>query len=192
LSKKVSTKQLTLAAMLTALSLLITFSPIKLPLPQPFSLTFASHVPTLIAMFVSPWVAICTVIGSTAGFFINLGPVVALRAASHIFFVLLGVFMLKKRANAYLTLFLISIVHALAEALVIVLFSDALGFPVDVGNVNFTFIQLGNPMMNYLFNAVFCLVVFHHTVDVIISVAVLIPLEKAKFFKHTGLLRKKS
>ena len=98
--------------------------------------------------------------------------------------------MLKKRTNAYFTLFVIAIVHALAEVLVTLLFSDMLGVTLAIDSVPGSFPQIGSPMMNYLFYVVFCLTVLHHTVDALISIAVIIPLEKAKFFKNTGLLKK--
>ncbi len=92
-------KHIVIAGVLTAFSLIIPLLPFKLPLPQPFSVTFAAHVPTLLAMFFSPWVAVCTVIGSTVGFLISVGPIVAIRAASHIIFALVGAFMLKKESE---------------------------------------------------------------------------------------------
>jgi niacin transporter len=195
MKKKVSTKQIVLAAMLTALSILITFSPLKLPLPPPFSATLASHVPTLIAMFISPWVAVCTIIGSIIGFIINVpDPNVALRAASHIFFVMTGIFMLKRKVNSYATISLISIVHAVAEALVVLLFAGILGVgkSIDVASVPSELLSLGNPMFTYLFYVVFCLTILHHFVDSAIAVAVLIPLERAKLVRNTGLIRKRA
>lgn len=190
--KIVSTKQIVLAAMLTALSLLIAYSPFKLPLPQPFSVTIASHVPTIIAMFISPWVAVCTVIGSAVGFMMATGnPIIMLRAASHIFFVLVGLYMLRKRCNPYLTLALTSIVHALSEALVILLFSNLFGIAIPVSKVGFVLLPFVDPLFGYLFNAVFVIVVFHHFADSLISVLVLIPLEKARLIGNTGLFKRK-
>ena len=189
--KRISVKQTVIAAMLTALSLIIAVASIKLPLPAPFSITIASHVPTIIAMFISPWVAICTVLGSTLGFLISLGPVVALRAASHIFFVLCGTYWLKKNWNAYLVLFLTSLIHALGEAVVSLVFGPMFGFNI-AAPVSFTFIpfiaQTFGPVMDFVINIVFVMTALHHFVDSIISVCILIPLERAGIIANTRLL----
>jgi niacin transporter len=51
-------KTMTIAALLSAIGIIIPmFSPIKLVI-EPASFTFASHVPIFIAMFISPVVAI--------------------------------------------------------------------------------------------------------------------------------------
>ena len=95
------TRNIVLAALLTALSVVITMSPLKAVI-GPFSLTPGSHVPTMIAMFINPFVAALTVIGSTLGFLFLGVPgnfVVALRAASHILFALLGVICIKTRVE---------------------------------------------------------------------------------------------
>lgn len=193
--KQISVRQTVIAAMLTALSLIIATLHIGIPLPQPFSVTIAAHVPTIIAMFISPWVAICTVIGSTLGFLISLGPVVALRAASHIFFVLCGTYWLKKHWNAYLVLFLTALIHALGESVITLAFGPMFGFNI-AGTVSFTFIpfiaQTFGPVMDYIVNIVFVITVLHHIVDSIISVLIMLPLEKAGILSRTGLFPSKS
>lgn len=168
-------KSIVIAGILTAFSLIIPLFPFKLPLPQPFSVTLAAHVPTLVAMFFSPWVAVCTVIGSTIGFFISLGPIVAIRAASHIVFAVAGAYMLRKKMNAYLVFAICAVLHGAAEAASVYLFGPLCGFPDSTS-------------LTYLFETVFCITVFHHVVDCIISVVLLIALEKAKFLKDTGIL----
>ncbi|MBQ4516048.1 MAG: hypothetical protein II978_04570, partial [Clostridia bacterium] len=94
-----SIKSLTIAGLLTALAIVIPLFMPKLPVPQPFSVTPASHLAVILSMFVSPFTVVCTVIGSTIAFFAVLGPVVAMRAFSHLLFALVGCYMLKKRYN---------------------------------------------------------------------------------------------
>ncbi len=177
LNKNENIKNIVIAGILTAFSLIIPLFPFKLPFPQPFSVTFAAHVPTILAMFFSPWVALCTVIGSTLGFFISLGPIVAIRAASHIIFALVGAYMLKKKVNTYLVFVICAILHGLGEAVVVYLFGPMLGFA-------------NSTSLTYLLETVFGITVFHHGVDCIISVVLLIALEKAKFLKNTGVIKK--
>ncbi len=117
-----SIKSLTIAGLLTALAIVVPLFMPKLPVPQPFSVTPASHLAVILAMFVSPFTVICTVIGSTIAFFAILGPVVAMRALSHIIFALLGYYMIKKRYNLFLTLAITAILHGLSEAIVVSIF----------------------------------------------------------------------
>lgn len=117
------TRETALAALLTAFSILITYSPVKLVLPA-FTLTLASHVATLLAMFISPWVVLMTVIGSCIGFFMTIPApnsiIVMARAASHIIFALVGTKMIKDgKINIFLTVLVTGILHALAEGLAV-------------------------------------------------------------------------
>lgn len=170
-------KNIAIAGILTAFSLILPLLPFKLPLPQPFSVTFAAHVPTLLAMFFSPWVAACTVVGSTVGFLISLGPIVAIRAASHIIFALAGAYMLRKKANPYLVLAVCAVLHGLGEAASVYLFGPMLGFAQSSS-------------LSYLFGTVFGITVFHHTVDCVFTVILAFALEKAKLLKNTGMFPK--
>ena len=161
MSKKISTRTLVFGALLTALSFIIPLTFPKLPLPQPFSVTFASHVPTLLAMLINPVMAVFTVLGSTIAFLTALGPIVALRAATHIIFALVGCLMLKKGINMYLTLGLMAIVHALGEVVAVYAFTPS----VEMG---------------FLWGTVFGITVFHHVVDCIITVPVFKALKRTK------------
>ncbi|MBQ2890129.1 MAG: ECF transporter S component [Clostridia bacterium] len=167
MSKKVSTKTLVFGALLTALSFIIPLTFPKLPLPQPFSVTFASHVPTLLAMLISPVMAAFTVLGSTIAFLVSLGPIVSLRAASHIIFVAIGCMMLKKGVNMYLTLGLMSLVHALGEVIAVYAFTPTVELTAKGGMV-------------FLWGTVFGITIFHHIVDCVITVPVFKALKKAK------------
>ncbi len=118
-----SIKSLTIAGLLTALAIVIPLYMPKLPVPQPFSVTPASHLAVILSMFVNPFTVFCTVIGGTIAFFAVLGPVVAMRAFSHILFALVGCYMLKKRYNLIFTIIVTALLHALGEVLVVYVFS---------------------------------------------------------------------
>lgn len=118
---KMTTKDITLAAVLTAISMIITFIPFKIVI-GPFTMTPASHVPTFVAMFLNPFVTLFTVIGSTIGFSITVGPLVALRAASHIIFALCGYTILKNGVTLkriIVTVIVTGLLHAGAEAVLV-------------------------------------------------------------------------
>lgn len=65
-------------------------SPLKIIL-EPASFTLASHVATMIAMFLSPGIAVAVAFGATVGFMLGGFPlVVVLRAATHMIFSYVG------------------------------------------------------------------------------------------------------
>lgn len=117
------TREMVLAAILTAFSIIITYSPVKLVLPA-FTLTLGSHVATLMAMFISPWVTVMTIIGSCLGFFITIPApnsiIVVVRAASHIIFALCGIKMISAgKLNIILIVLITGVLHALAEGIAV-------------------------------------------------------------------------
>ena len=57
-------RKMTIAAMLTALSVVIPLLPIPKIVIEPFSATPASHLPAILSMFMGPYVCIATSIGS--------------------------------------------------------------------------------------------------------------------------------
>lgn len=115
-----------LAALLSAIGILIPLiSPFKIMI-EPASFTLASHVAIFIAMFISPPVAIFVALITSYGFFVTYPIVIALRAATHLIFATTGAFILKKNSNLLyspkktaLFAFIISIIHAVAEVLVV-------------------------------------------------------------------------
>lgn len=124
------TLQITTAALLTAVGILIPmFMPIKL-LIEPMSFTLASHVAIMLAMFISPSIAVAVTVGTTLGFFLGGFPlVVVLRAASHLLFVVPGAFYIKRHTgiltnNWQMRLFslLLGAIHAAAEVAVVTFF----------------------------------------------------------------------
>lgn len=164
------TREMVMAAILTALSILITYSPVKLVLPF-FTLTLGAHVPTMLAMFISPWVTLMTVIGSCIGFFMVIPApnsiIVVARAATHIIFAIAGIKMIKDRKiNLFLVIFITGLLHSLTEGIAvyaltpIVLANDTAAFSAAVIAFAGTFV--------------------HHIIDSAICAPILIALEKAK------------
>ena len=114
-------KEIVTSALLTALSLLIPIvfgGYLKIYIP-PFSATLASHVPSMISMLVGPTAAVMVGLGSTLGFLLILGPVVAARAFVHVFFGLAGALLIKKGLSLQKALILVAPIHALGEALIV-------------------------------------------------------------------------
>ena len=131
-------KIMTTAALLCAIGIAIPmYSPFKIVI-EPASFTLASHVAVIIAMFISPTVGIFVALGTSFGFLLGPFPiVVVLRALSHVVFVALGAFLLKKKPNlllSYKTMLpfalLITLVHAVCEVIV----SSAFYFSGSVTN----------------------------------------------------------
>lgn len=152
-------RDLAMAILFTALALIIplVFSFLRVTVP-PFTATLASHVPVMLAMFISPAVAVLVGLGSTIGFLIATGPVIAARAFIHVIIGFMGANMIRKGMNPWVTLLLpIMVVHALGEALVVIPFGYDLynaGVVIGVGTA------------------------LHNTVDTIITMAVLALLQK--------------
>lgn len=125
---------MTTSALLCALGILIpmTFPSFRI---EPASFTLASHVPVILAMFISPTVASFVAIVTTFGFFVAGFPIViVLRAATHLIFALIGSYTLKKNNNILLSytktaLFstIISIIHGAAEVAIVTYFYWANG-----------------------------------------------------------------
>lgn len=164
------TKELVLAAILTAISILITYSPVKLVLPF-FTLTIGAHVPTLLAMFISPWVLIMTVIGSCLGFFMTIPApnsiIVVTRAATHIFFALAGYSIIKKNMMPLILMVLITaIIHALTEGLSVYILTP-LVLTAETAKSTASLIALSGTFV-------------HHLLDSAICIPILIALKKAK------------
>lgn len=176
------TRELVLAAILTALSILITYSPVKLYLPF-FTLTLGAHVPTMLALFVSPWVAVMTVIGSCIGFFMAIPApnnlLVVARAALHIVFVLVGLKMIKKDVNIFLTIIVTSLLHAVAEGVAVFFLA-----PIIVPNSG------SAPLWAAWIAASGTFV--HHYIDVAITAPILYALVRAKMIIKPYFMKKKS
>ena len=129
--KKTNTLRLTVTSLLTAIAIMIPLvMPIKVMI-EPASFTLASHVPIFFAMFLSPFVAVVVSLGSAIGFLLAGFPIViGMRAFSHVVFAFIGALYLKNRREKVLAspsqsvIFAvwISLIHGLAEFLVVALF----------------------------------------------------------------------
>ncbi len=174
------TKELVFAAILTALSMIIAQFP-KINLLV-VTATPASHVPTLLAMFISPWVAVMSVVGSVIGFLINPTTagnfLVPIRAALHIVFALVGMKMIEKKMNIFLVIITTAILHALSEGLAAYALTSVL-----VANYEGTLLAAAWSAASVTF--------IHHFVDCIITAPILFALSKAKFIKKPYFMTKK-
>lgn len=130
MKRKSNTSIITVSALLIAIGILIPMiSPLKIVL-EPASFTLASHVATMIAMFISPAAAAAVAIGTAFGFLLGGFPIViTLRAASHLVFSFVGAKALNKRPERldtkkdfWLFNFFLGILHAVCEVLVVSLF----------------------------------------------------------------------
>jgi niacin transporter len=132
------TKEVVYGALLTALALLIPlafggFLSVMIP---PFSATLASHLPVMVAMLISPQVAVMVGLGSSLGFLIKLGPIIAARAAVHAVFGAAGAYAVRKGLPFGNALMLTLPIHAIGEALIVLPFGFSLqkaGLVVGVG-----------------------------------------------------------
>ena len=172
LKTNLKTKDMVVSALLIAIGILIpmifTGPPFRI-IVGPYSATLMAHVPVIIAMFISPWTALFTTIGTTIGFFFTAPIIVAVRAASHIAFALMGAALIRKRMNATLICILTGIVHAIFEGVVVMVFY--------VGGIS-------APNAGYTISMLVLITVIgtfaHHIVDFIISYIVGKALVKAK------------
>jgi len=164
-------RTMTIAALLSAIGIIIPlYSPIKIVI-EPASFTFASHVPIFIAMFISPAAAVFTSIVTAFGFFINYTPIIGFRALSHVVFALTGAYILKMRNNILLSLkksipfvLVLSLIHAVCELIVstIFYFSD-------------------QTSVNYVYNVVLLVgagTFIHSSIDFIMAAAIWAPVQK--------------
>jgi len=117
-------QELLYGAILAALAIMIptVFSGwLQIVIP-PFSATLGSHVPTMLAMFLSPTVAALVGIGSAFGFFVTLGPIVAMRASVHILVGVMGAKLIRRGYSPLTALALTALPHALGESIVVMPF----------------------------------------------------------------------
>ncbi len=119
----VQSREITVGGLLAAVSLLIPLffrSTLQIVIPTiGFSATLASHVPTMLAMAVSPMVALGAGVASTIGFWITLGPIVGGRAATHIVWGVLGALVYQRTHRILWALAVALPIHAVGEGLVV-------------------------------------------------------------------------
>lgn len=164
--KKISVKDITIAALLTALALLIPHFIPSITIEPIFTMTLTAHMPAIISMFVGPFAVIGTAVGSALGFFLKLGPWVSLRAFSHIIFCFCGYKMISKKWNVFLIIVLTGLIHAAAE--IIVGFISILSVGIPSGGIfNGIILTIGAGTF------------IHHCIDFAISMVVLYALKSA-------------
>lgn len=163
LNTKFKTKDMVISALLIAIGILIpmifTGPPFKIVV-GPYSATLMAHVPVIIAMFISPLTAVLTAVGTTIGFFITTPLVVAVRAASHIAFAIIGAYMLKKGATLLVTGGVTALIHGIFEGIVVLIF-----FAVGASTSS----SYSNTAMMWITIAG---TIAHHIVDYIIAVII--------------------
>jgi niacin transporter len=122
--------EITAAGLLIAIGIIIPmFSPIRIVI-EPASYTLASHVAVMLAMFISPKVAVAVALGTTLGFFFGGFPIIIVaRAASHVVFALVGGMYLSrvnklnfKGLRLRIFSLIIAIIHAVCELAVVYVF----------------------------------------------------------------------
>ncbi len=116
-------RDITIGGLLTAISLLIPIyfrGTLQIAIPNiGFSATLGSHVPTMLAMAISPLAALGAGVGSTVGFWITLGPIVGARAATHIVWGVIGALVFQRSQRLLWALAVALPIHALGEGLVV-------------------------------------------------------------------------
>ncbi len=174
---KVKTKDLTLTALLTALAIVIPMiMPVKVVMP-PFTATLASHTPLIVSMFISPLAAIFTAIGSAIGFFFTFSPIVAARAATHVFFTLTGAYMIRKKCHPALTVIVTLILHSLTDMATVYIAAEFMGMSAILNSNAMGYVQLWLGLGTAV----------HHLVDYFIAYLIMLPLMKAKIINPTTL-----
>ena len=166
------TKDLVLTALLIAIGIIIPMIFTGLPFRiviGPYSATLMAHVPVILAMFISPMSAAFAAIGTTIGFFFTAPIIVAVRAASHIAFAIIGALLIKKCMRAVPLCIITGIIHAVFEGIVVMIFFTT---------------GLSTPTDGYSISALVLITVIgtlaHHCIDFIIAYIIAKPLSKTK------------
>ncbi len=119
------TKDMVISALLIAIGILIPMVFTGFPfrwVVGPYSATLMAHVPVIIAMFISPMTAILTAVGTTIGFFFTAPLVIAVRAASHIVFAILGALFINKGMKVLPLCLTTGVIHSVLEGIVVMIF----------------------------------------------------------------------
>lgn len=119
-----NTREITVGGLLTALALRIPFTfrgtPLQLfILVVAYSATFASHVPSILSMLVSPAATALVGLGSAVGFTITLNPVIGARAFTHAVWGLRGAVLIQRGWPFWAALAAVLPVHGLGQGLAV-------------------------------------------------------------------------
>ena len=143
-------KEMVYAGLLTALAIIIPiqFSFLKIFVPPAFTATLASHVPMMLSMLISPFVAIIVGIGSTIGFLITGLPIVVVaRAATHIIVGYIGAQIIIKNHSYVKAVLITAPIHGLLEMIVAIPF---IGLTVDWALI----VTLVGTIMHHMFDGI--------------------------------------
>ncbi len=175
---KIKTKDMVIAALLTSMAILIPNVFPTIPL-GPFTATFASHLPVIVAMFISPLVALLAGIGSIIGFAVKGVPVwVVARAAMHVPFAIIGAYMLKKNWNIAITILFTMIVHSVLEIVAVLPFLNMM--PTD----SQTLTVLGFDISLSWALVILVGTMLHHIIDFAIAMLVIPVLKKTGYLQR--------
>lgn len=129
---------LVLASLLIAVG---TVVPMLMPkiIIGPMSFTLASHVAVMVAIFISPNVAIAVALGTTLGFFMAGFPfVVVMRALTHVIWAFIGAKYAQKNPQIFEKPFktlqfnlMIAFIHALSEMIIVIPFYYGNGMDIQ-------------------------------------------------------------
>lgn len=124
---RMTMRDLVYGALLTALAILIpiAFTGLRVIL-GPFTATLASHLPSMLAMIISPWTAALVGIGSAIGFLNSATPIVAMRALTHAIFGAIGAKLYQNGMKFWLVLLITLPIHAISESIVVMFFGFSL------------------------------------------------------------------
>ncbi|MGN0144477.1 MAG: ECF transporter S component [Clostridium sp.] len=148
-------KQMVYAGLLTALAIIIPiqFSFLKILVPPAFTATLAAHVPMMLSMLISPFVAVIVGIGSTIGFLITGLPIVVVaRAATHIAVGFIGAKIIIKNRSYVQAVLITAPIHGFLEMIVAIPF---IGLTVDWALI----VTLIGSMIHHLVDAVIAYVI---------------------------------
>lgn len=157
-------RQMVYAGLLIALAIIIPiqFGILRIVIPPYYTATLAAHVPMMLSMLISPFVAVVVGIGSTIGFLMAGLPLpVVARAATHIIVGYVGAIMILKYKSYVKAVAVTAPIHGILEALVTIPF---VGFGPAV------YISLITTVVG---------AIIHHTADGIIAYAIVKAVAKA-------------
>ncbi len=160
------TKNIVIGGMLTGLAIMIPLllagTPLMVTIPPGFTATIASHLPSLLAMAISPGIAIMVGVGSAIGFALKISPIVGARALTHSIFGGIGALTYKKGMPFWLVLLITAPIHGILEGLVLLPFGIDFRQAIVVTGVG---------------------TIIHHLIDSIISISVYHALVKLSILK---------
>ena len=177
MKNSITTKNMVITALLIAFGIIIPlmFGFLRVVLPPAFTATLLAHVPIFIAMFISPWSAVFTTIGTTLGFlFGGTDMVVVARAGSHIVFAIVGAYMIKNNKSLVLTGVVVTLLHALFEALTVYLFLS----------LGLTAVKPGQTFLSVAFYTTGVGTIIHSTIDFIVACIIGKALSAAKILNN--------